>query len=279
MAIIKIPTNYYQHFDADFNKDVPGEGYGGWKKALLPLDTEKTALAVMHAWDCGTREQYPGWHRAVEYIPRAYEILRTEFPKILNAVRQANMNIVHIASGEEYCKDYPGYKITKGLVKKHIREEHKQNSIHSEDEVLKELHRFRHANVFPGEHNVADIKAGQSKMTFAKEAEPMNDEAIVKDSTQLFAYCIENKINHLIYIGFAIDGCLLISPGGMVDISRKGILCSTIRQAVTAIENKETAREEICKQVALWRVALLYGFVYDSDDFVKGLLSLREGIK
>ncbi|HHY23014.1 MAG TPA: hypothetical protein GX527_02080, partial [Clostridiaceae bacterium] len=56
-------------------------------------------------------------------------------------------------------------------------------------------------------------------------------------------------------------------------------LCSTIRQAVTAIENKETAREEICKQVALWRVALLYGFVYDSDDFVKGLLSLREGIK
>lgn len=308
MAIIKIPTNYYQHFDADFNRDVPAEGYGGWKKANLPLNTECTALAVMHAWDCGTREQYPGWHRAVEYIPRSYKIVSEEFPKILGAVRQAGMKIVHIVSKEDYCRDYPGYKMVKELADKYTDEkqhttqfttqfsqanqnnqsnQNNQNNQSNQtnqtnqarytnpgiirDEVAKELYRFRHANVFPGEHNVPDIQAGQSKMTFAKGAEPIGNEAIAKDSVQLLAYCKEYKINHLIYIGFAIDGCLLVSPGGMIDMSRQSIICSTIKQAVTAIENKETAREELCKQVALWRVALLFGFVYDSDDFVNAI--------
>lgn len=274
MPIIKIPTYYYQHFDADFAKDVPAEAYGGWKKALLPINTDTTALTVMHAWDCGTREQYPGWHRAVEYIPRAYEILKTQFPKILGAARQTGFNIIHIVSGENYCKDYPGYQMVKGLVK----EEQHYETI-TKDEVWEELNKFRHNNVFPGDHNAPDIKAGWARMTFAKEAEPVGNEAIAKDSVQLFAYCKEKKINHLIYIGFAIDGCLLLSPGGMLDMSRRGILCSAIRQAVTAIENKETARKEICKEVALWRVALLFGFVYDSDDFVSAIKEVSKNAK
>lgn len=276
MAIIKIPTNYYQHHDADFTKDVPAEGYGGWKKAILPINTENTALAVMHAWDCGTREQYPGWHRVVEYIPRSYEIVKTQFPKILSAVRQTDMNIIHIVSNGDYYKGYPGYKEVKELSKKYALPSKGQdgtgiNQGIYKDKVTEELNAFKHAKALPGLHNVDDIKEGRAKISFPKGAEPLGSEAIVEDSPQLLAYCKENKINHLIYIGFAIDGCLLVSPGGMVDMGRQGIICSTIKQAVTAIENKETAREEICKQVALWRVALLYGFVYDSDDFVNSL--------
>jgi hypothetical protein len=47
-------------------------------------------------------------------------------------------------------------------------------------------------------------------------------------------------------------------------------MCSAFRQAVTAVENKETARDETCKEIALWRVALAYGFVFDVDDFISG---------
>ena len=65
MPEIILPTWYYKHHDADFSLDVPGEGFGGWNRAELPLSTEHTALVVMHAWDAGTREQYPGWHRLV----------------------------------------------------------------------------------------------------------------------------------------------------------------------------------------------------------------------
>jgi hypothetical protein len=73
-----------------------------------------------------------------------------------------------------------------------------------------------------------------------------------------------------------------MSPGGMLEMSRRGILCSALRQAVTAVENKETARRELAKELGLWRVALAFGFVFDVDDFISAIarpveLKPREG--
>ncbi|MBI4530051.1 MAG: hypothetical protein HY709_00890, partial [Candidatus Latescibacteria bacterium] len=80
--------------------------------------------------------------------------------------------------------------------------------------------------------------------------------------------CKRDGINHLIYAGFAINWCLLLSPGGMADMQKRGVMCSTFRQAVTAVENKETARKELNKEAALWRVALAFGFVFDVGEFL-----------
>lgn len=52
---------------------------------------------------------------------------------------------------------------------------------------------------------------------------------------------------------------------------KHGLLCSTVRQAVTAVENRETARTELAKELALWRVALDFGFVFDADDIINAL--------
>ena len=57
----------------------------------------------------------------------------------------------------------------------------------------------------------------------------------------------------------------------MVDMQRRGAMCSVLRDAVTALENRETAATEISKQVELWRVALLFGFVFGVDDLVAAL--------
>jgi hypothetical protein len=65
-----------------------------------------------------------------------------------------------------------------------------------------------------------------------------------------------------------------MSPGGMVDMRRTGMICSALRQAVTAVENRESARLESHKEEALWRVALAFGFVFDVDDFVTQLNTL-----
>ena len=67
-----------------------------------------------------------------------------------------------------------------------------------------------------------------------------------------------------------------MSPAGMVDMSRYGMMCSTIREAVTAVENAETAREEREKQQALWRVAINSGFVFGVDDFKNAMGSLAK---
>ena len=110
--------------------------------------------------------------------------------------------------------------------------------------------------------------------SFAPEARPRPGEPIAKDGHQLAALCRAHGINHLVYIGFALNWCLLMSPGGMIDLGRYGVLCSTIPEAVTAVENAATAREEREKAQALWRVSLNSGFIFGLTDFTRMLQGL-----
>jgi len=269
--VMKIRASYYQQFDADLKLDVPGEGYGGWRTAEIEISPEHTALVVMHAWDCGTPQEFPGWYRCVEYIPRANEICRAVFPRLLTAVRSSPLKLFHVVSHSGYYENYPGYKRAVKLAGP-APPEHEQAPT---DPVIERLRQFRAENVFVGRHNQEDVDRGFKRLDFAPEAMPLGDEGIAATSEQLFALCKESGVSHLIYAGFAIDNCLLLSPGGMSDMSRRGIMCSTIRQAVTAVENKETARKELAKEIALWRVALLYGFVFDLEDFISALETLK----
>jgi hypothetical protein len=116
-------------------------------------------------------------------------------------------------------------------------------------------------------HNRPDVAKGFAGLDFPPEARPRENEGIAENAEQLMALCTEQGVNHLVYIGFALNWCLLMSPGGMLDMSRRGFMCSTIRQATTAVECRETAREERNKQEALWRTALAFGFVFEADDF------------
>lgn len=268
MRTIEVATHYYEHFDADFALEVPAEGFGGWQKRQLPLDPDTTAVIVMHAWDTGSRALYPGWHRVVEYIPRANEIGAAVFPQLLGAIRQAGVRLIHVVSpGDDYYRHFPGYRATLQLA----GEEPEAVEKVKPDPVLQQLQAFRHRHVHPGAHNEADIRKGFSHLSFLKSCEPQGEESIAATSHQLFALCKQAGITHLIYTGFAINWCLLLSPGGMADMSKHGIMCSAIRQAVTAVENKMTARQQSNKEEALWRVGLAFGFVYDADDFVAAL--------
>ena len=273
MNTIKLPAAYYQQFDADFSLDVPGEGYGGWKQAEIEISLDHTAVVVMHAWDTGTREQYPGWHRAVEYMSRANEICRTVFPRLLSAVRASEMKLFHVVSSGDYCKDYPGHRLAVELAGP---EPPRPEQIEA-DPVLERLRQFRAEQVFVGKHNEADVQRGFRNLDFAPEAKPMGEEGIAENGHQLFALCKQAQANHLIYAGFAINWCVLLSPGGMADMSQRGLMCSVLRDAVTAVENKETARQELCKEIALWRVALAFGFVFEVDALVAALGEGRTG--
>lgn len=267
MSNVKMPVNYYQQFDADITLDVPGEGYGGWKRSEIELDMDHTAVVVMHAWDAGTAEQYPGWYRCVEYIQRAQAIVKTVFPPLLKEVRAKGMNLFHVVGGGDYYKTQPGYLRAVELAGPPSA----SPEYIAGDPSLRALKQFRSKNVFVGEHNEADVSRGFKHVDFPVEARPLPTEGVAENADQLFALCKAAGVNHLIYAGFAINWCLLLSPGGMADMSKHGIMCSAFRQAVTAVENKETAREELCKQIGLWRVALAFGFVFDVPDFIEAI--------
>jgi hypothetical protein len=267
MPALRLPASYYQQFDADYERAVPGEGYGGWYRAPVDLSWEHTAVVVMHAWDCGTREEYPGWYRAVEYIPRANAICQEVFPRLLGAVREHGFRLFHVVGGGDYYKQYPGYL---EAVERAGPPPPALEQI-SADESLRRLRSFRSERVFVGAHNREDVNRGFARLDFAPQARPRDDEGIAENGHQLFALCKHHGVNHLLYAGFAINWCLLMSPGGMLEMSQRGIMCSAFRQGVTAVENRETARGELCKEIGLWRVALAFGFVFDVDDFVAAL--------
>jgi hypothetical protein len=63
----------------------------------------------------------------------------------------------------------------------------------------------------------------------------------------------------------------------MIDMGRMGYVCSTIRQATTAVENGESCTDELAKEIALWRVALMFGYVFDVDPVMDALGRLPEG--
>ena len=266
MPTIAVPTSYYQQFDVDFSRDVPAEGFGGWKRASLPLSTEHTAIVSMHAWDCGTREQYPGWHRVEDYIPRADAIIANELARLLAATRASAFPLIHVAA-LAYADRYPGYRRAFALA----GPEPEPPAAVAGDPVLDQLRAFRDDHVFVGRHNAEDVRRGWEAVDFAPAARPVGDEWVVATTHQLHALCRQLGVNHLIYAGFAINWCLLMSPGGMHDMAARGVMCSAVRQAVTAVENRETARTEANKEEGLWRTSVAFGFVYDLEDLLAAL--------
>jgi hypothetical protein len=266
--MVTLPASYYQQFDADYKREVPAEGFGGWKTTNIELDPARTAVVVMHAWECGTMEQWPGWRRCVEYHPRALEILAKIFPPLLNTVRASQFRLYHVVGGGNYYQHLDGYRETAKLAGPSPRYEPV-----TKDATYEKLQKFRSTHTFVGEHNWPDVTEGFKKLDFAPEARPKAGESIAEDGHQLAAICRRDGVNHLIYVGFAINWCLLMSPGGMVELGRYGVMCSTIREAVTAVENRETARDEREKMQALWRVALEWGFVFGLEDFLRAAKS------
>jgi len=268
---VHLRAQLYQQFDADPSLPVPAENYRGWRDVDIELAPAHTALVVMHAWDSGEPHEFPGWRRAVEYMPRAEHILHEVFPKLLSAVRDSPLPVFHVVGGDsDYYSHLRGYQRALALVGSSTAASSKIEPVKS-DPIFDQLRRLRHDAITPGADNAADVAAGFEQVGFAREAFPVGDEGIAKNGVQLAALCRAHGINHLIYVGFAINWCLLMSPGGMVDMARHGCLCSTIREAVTAVENRETAREEREKQQALWRVSVEFGFVFALADFLNAL--------
>ncbi len=266
MSMVRVPAGCYRQFDADADRDVPAEGYGGWHQVDLDLDLDRTGVVVMHAWDAGTPREFPGWFRAVEYLPRADAIAARVLPPLLSTVRRCGVTLFHVVGSGDYYRDYAGYHRAVALAGPESAVERS-----APEPSLERLQAIRARHVFVGEHNRADVEAGFRRLDFHPAARPAGNEGVAENAVQLFALCRDAGVNHLVYAGFAINWCLLMSPGGMLDMSRRGLLCSAFRQAVTAVENRESARGESHKEEALWRVSLAFGFVFDVGPFVAAL--------
>lgn len=95
MNTIQLKAKIYRGYDADFTLEVPADGYLGWDTRTVEINPEKTAVVVMHAWNVGTPEEYPGVFRANEYVLRSYEVCKKVFPELLETVRNSPLRLYH----------------------------------------------------------------------------------------------------------------------------------------------------------------------------------------
>jgi hypothetical protein len=272
MKHASLPTGFYENYSPELSTRMSSRTHKGWKQKSLPLSLKHTAVVVMHAWDCGTPEQYPGWYRvAGEWIQKATRIQKKVFPELLSAVRASPLPLFHVVGCGKYYDSFPGYRQAKRWVKKMKLVEPidtRKPQFAKADPIYDKLRAFKKIHL-SGKQNVNDIARGFESLKFAPEALPQGDEGIAENTSQLVALCRHHRINHLIYVGFNLEACLLCSAGGMLDMSRRGFLCSTIPEAVTAVESKETTTGDYVKKHGLWRVAYSFGFVYNLKDFLK----------
>ncbi|MCF3650268.1 isochorismatase family protein [Synoicihabitans lomoniglobus] len=240
----RCPVSSYHQFD--------GPHDSAWHRPTLEFSAAHTAVVVMHAWTPPAPGTLPGWVHAVPYLTTTRHILRDVFPPLLTTVRAAGLAVYHVSG----CTPPPA----------------KEPAV--PDETWNALTAYRAREVFPGAANQADVAIGLANRSLAPEAAPREGEPVVEDADALHAACRERGINHLIYIGFAINWCLLMSPAGMVDMRRRGYLCSTIAEATTAVESRESAAHNDEYRQALWRVAVEFGFVFKLKNFTAALTSL-----
>lgn len=234
------PVATYRQFDPNASP--------GWERHQLEFDAASTALVVMHAWQPPAPGTLPGWVRAAPYLVRSRHVLRDVFPRLLQGVRTSPVSVIHISG----LPPPPGPSAPL-------------------DDTWAALRAFRQQEVFPGKDQQADVDTGRAQLSTAPEAQPLDGEPVVEDADALHQLCLERGINHLIYVGFALNWCLLMSPGGMVDMGRRGYLCSTIAEAIVTVESHESAADNGEYHQALWRVAVEFGFVFHLDDFLPHL--------
>ena len=271
--ILRLKGEYYRHYPVDFTRGTEGAlGFKGWGESIdISVSADETALLPMHIWNIGLTNELPfsssgpagGVMDMLEWASRSGPIIQTIIPPVLSATRNAGISIIHIASSENYASKYPGFKRAVKLAGTEPKGPSKapDHGIQPEDKRKDEL-------VFGSRFNDS-IDYYSRRIDFPEQAKPLDNEFVVTTTHQLTEVLRSMGIWNLIYIGFAINWCLWFSPGGMCDMSRLGYRCNCIREAVTAVENKESTRGEFNKQQALWRTSLMFGFIHDKDNYLE----------
>lgn len=282
--ILRLRGEYYRHYPVDFSRGKEGaRGFKGWGESVkVVAPAEETALILMHVWNVGLVPELAfkpdgpagGVMLMDEWVARTGPIIRNTLPPILKAAREANLPIVHVASSEEYARKYPGFQRALEI----SGEEPPAWPRAPRADEVKSPDDQKEALIF-GPRFTESFKYYWPRIDFPEEAKPLDSEPVVVTSHQLNSVLRDMGAWQLIYCGFSINWCLWFSPGGMTDMSRLGYRCSCIREAVSAVENRESTHGEFNKQQALWRVSLMFGYIHGARDFIDacGKLGPKQG--
>lgn len=267
---IPVPWHIYRHYPADFTAGpAAARGFIGWDTEVRPLIPEHTALVLMHLPDAGLTPdtqfrpdaQRPDLLGTVEWVPRTVAMITGPLPDLVQAARAAGLQVVHVP-GHPALKSGPCWE--RSLAEAGAPPPEDPEKL--EDSGLLSAHQ---RDVF----QLASRPEGSPEHVWGLPAVlmPQGDDLVADETWMLHRLMARRGINHLIYCGWAINWCLWFSPGGMGDMRRKGYLCSAVRGGCVAIENRESAATEGNLEYALWKTAVMFGYVFEIRELTQAL--------
>jgi hypothetical protein len=269
---IEVPWHFYQHYPADFSAwSRAARGFNGWTSEARDLDLRHTAILLMHLPDAGLTPdsewgpdcQRPDLLGTVEWVPRAMELCQYRLPRLVNAARSANLQIVHVY-GAIHDKTEPC--TARSLAEAGEPPPTDEDRVITNDEVFQQHSRDVFGLMPSRPEGSPDHVPG-----LPEELNPTNNDLVVAQSWQLHRLMENRDITHLIYTGWALNWCLWFSPCGMSDMKRKGYLCSAVRGGCVAIENRESADTESNLEYAYWKTSTMFGYIFDLHELTRAL--------
>jgi nicotinamidase-related amidase len=275
--VVQVPWHFYRHYPPDFSAwSRAARGFQGWTSEVRGLDLNRTALLLMHLPDAGLTadtEWGPDCPRpdllgTVEWVPRTMDLCTNRLPRLVEAARDAGLQIVHvygsISDPDEPCA-------ARSLAEAGDPPEPDPERITANEAV-----QARHTrDVFdlprPRPQGSPDHVPGLPEIL-----RPTGEDLVVAQSYQLHRLMKNRGITHLLYTGWALNWCLWFSPCGMHDMQRKGYLCSAVRGACVAIENRESADTEANLEYAYWKTSTMFGYIFDLHELTSVLRDATE---
>lgn len=279
-CIIQLRHHYYRGYPPDFTAGrAAARTFLGWDAHLDGIDLDRSALILMHIPDSGLRPEV-AWRPdnpridllgSAEWVPRTMEMVAKKLPPLVDAARQARLQIAHVTMGNWYSRDYPQRK-------RCVEEAGKAPA--PENEPLPpdpagdwQSRRFKRVFRVPPAAPGADMSIQETQ--FYPGLEPRDDDLVCSRTWEFHRLLSARGIDHLIYTGWALNWCLWFSECGMNDMDRLRYRLYAVRGACVAIENAESAEREGNLEYAYWMTAAKFGDIFELGELIAALQSVK----
>ena len=269
--MLDLTVQIHRQYPLDARLAHPAEGFLGWSSGRLALPKGETALIPMHVWNLGLDERLP-WPEADEAVAaqiatcewiRRYREDLPQMERVLAAARRAELPVCHIAALPRYAEPYDAYQ--RNSAEAGPEPPPPPGAPAGDGWVPEQLDAVYGAGYW------GQMPALHARLDFAPTLRPRPGEGVCVTTHQFNHWLRARGISNLIYVGFAINWCLWFSPCGMADMRRLSYRCLAVEEATTTVEYGESAAALANKRAAMWRVALMFGYVTRLADLERAL--------
>jgi nicotinamidase-related amidase len=268
--MLKLPVRYYQIAQL-YGPGMSPSAREGHHERVLEKPPGQIGLVLVHCWNLGEPDgpypigddaHIPG--RAGDWVPTGHEIIRQHTKPVLDAARQAGIEVFHLAQ-PKYAPRYESYKrIKKDPAMREPRSPKYDGCVRPRP--YQQQHDDEYGVDFPG----CVWETHSESFDIAKALRPVGDEPVIVNGWQLNQLARKKDIDTLLYAGFMADLCLINSSGAMREMANTyRYNCVVLRECTTAYEYEDTYEGRWMTKSAIRRMETELGYSASSKDFIE----------